>query len=58
MAAAPEPGRKVKVKTGPFRDFVGKVATVDSRRQTVRLGLSFYLQPMLVELELKDIKAI
>jgi transcription antitermination factor NusG len=58
MAAAPEPGRKVRVKAGPFRDFVGKVATVDNQRRKARVELSFYLQPMLVELEFKDIEAV
>jgi transcription antitermination factor NusG len=51
-------GQQVRVKRGPFREFVGKLAAVDAGAQTARVELSLFNRPSMVELKLADIEAV
>jgi transcription termination/antitermination protein NusG len=51
-------GEKVRIKDGPFNDFVGEVAAIDTDKQKVRVMVSFFGRETPVELDFLEVERI
>lgn len=51
-------GEKVRIKDGPFNDFVGEVAAIDTDKQKVRVMVSFFGRDTPVELDFLEVERI
>ena len=53
-----QPGEKVRIRTGPFADFIGTVADIDIERAKVRVLVSFFGRETPVELDFLHVENI
>ncbi len=51
-----EPGQRVRIIDGPFRDFTGKVAAIDMERAKVRVLVNFFGRETPVELDFLQVE--
>ncbi len=51
-----EPGQRVRIIDGPFRDFTGKVADIDMERAKVRVLVNFFGRETPVELDFLQVE--
>jgi len=51
-------GEKVRIKDGPFNDFVGQVADIDTDRSKVRVMVSFFGRETPVELNFLEVERV
>ena len=51
-----EPGQRVRIVDGPFRDFTGKVADIDMERAKVRVLVNFFGRETPVELDFLQVE--
>ncbi len=51
-----EPGQRVRIIDGPFRDFTGKVAHIDMERAKVRVLVNFFGRETPVELDFLQVE--
>ncbi len=57
-ADLPQPGWKVRIQTGPFREFVGTVLAADPSRRKVRVQLMFFRQLITVEVAAAQVRRV
>jgi transcriptional antiterminator NusG len=53
-----QPGEKVRIRSGPFSDFIGTVAEIDIERAKVRVMVSFFGRETPVELDFLHVEKI
>lgn len=53
-----EPGRKVKILDGPFKDMEGVIESVDMKIQKLNVNVDLFGQATKVEVDLSDIQSI
>lgn len=51
-------GEKVRIKDGPFNDFVGEVAAIDTDKSKVRVMVSFFGRETPVELDFLEVEKV
>ncbi len=49
-------GQKVRIIEGPFNDFIGTVAAIDTDKERVRVMVSFFGRDTPVELDFRDVE--
>jgi transcription termination/antitermination protein NusG len=53
-----QPGEKVRIRSGPFSDFIGSVSEIDIERAKVRVLVSFFGRETPVELDFLHVEKI
>jgi transcriptional antiterminator NusG len=53
-----QPGEKVRIRSGPFSDFIGSVSDIDIERAKVRVLVSFFGRETPVELDFLHVEKI
>jgi transcriptional antiterminator NusG len=53
-----QPGEKVRIRSGPFSDFIGTVAEIDVDRAKVRVLVSFFGRETPVELDFLHVENV
>lgn len=53
-----EPGKKVKILSGPFKDMIGKIESADMKTQKLNLIVDLFGQETSIEVELSDVESI
>jgi transcriptional antiterminator NusG len=51
-------GERVRIKSGPFQAFTGRVEEVDKRQATLRVRVEIFGRPQPVELRFVDVEKI
>ena len=52
------PGEKVRIRTGPFSDFIGTVEEIDIERAKVKVLVSFFGRETPVELDFLHVENV
>ncbi len=53
-----EPGHKVKILDGPFKDMTGKIINIDMKTQKLNISVDLFGQETSVEVDLSDIESL
>lgn len=53
-----EPGKRVKIVEGPFKDMIGKIDTIDLKQQRLTVLIDLFGQETSVEVELSQIESL